>query len=58
VQIQGSWKAKHVNITNLCTEAKKLKNSFLSFHISHVLRVSAVHYACCSAADISILWVM
>ncbi|KAJ6981813.1 hypothetical protein NC653_025038 [Populus alba x Populus x berolinensis] len=58
MQIQGSWKAKHVNITNLCTEAKKLKNSFLSFHISHVLRVSAVHYACCSAADISILWVM
>ncbi|KAJ6898902.1 hypothetical protein NC652_025420 [Populus alba x Populus x berolinensis] len=38
MQIQGSWKAKHVNITNLCTEAKKLKNSFLSFHISHVLR--------------------
>ncbi|KAG5236701.1 hypothetical protein OIU77_014312 [Salix suchowensis] len=38
MQIQGSWKAKHVNITNLCAEAIKLKNSFHSFHISHVLR--------------------
>ncbi|XP_011025666.1 PREDICTED: uncharacterized protein LOC105126491 [Populus euphratica] len=37
-QIEGSWKAKHENITNLYEEAKKLKNSFLSFHISHVPR--------------------
>uniref|UniRef100_A0A6N2NJN9 RNase H type-1 domain-containing protein n=1 Tax=Salix viminalis TaxID=40686 RepID=A0A6N2NJN9_SALVM len=38
MQIQGSWKARHENITNLYEEAKKLKNSFLSFHISHVPR--------------------
>ncbi|KAJ6318552.1 hypothetical protein OIU76_013995 [Salix suchowensis] len=38
MQIQGSWKARHQNITNLYEEAKKLKNSFLSFHISHVPR--------------------
>ncbi|KAB5544958.1 hypothetical protein DKX38_013070 [Salix brachista] len=36
--IQGSWKARHENITNLYEEAKKLKNSFLSFHISHFPR--------------------
>ncbi|KAL3582397.1 hypothetical protein D5086_016729 [Populus alba] len=38
MQIEGSWKARHENITNLYEEAKKLKNSFLSFHISHVPR--------------------
>ncbi|KAF9677545.1 hypothetical protein SADUNF_Sadunf08G0118800 [Salix dunnii] len=57
-QIQGSWKAKHENITNLYEEAKKLKNSFLSFHISHVQRVSADCYAYASGADISISWII
>lgn len=27
-------------MSNLCGEAKKLKEKFLSFHITHVLRVS------------------
>ncbi|QCD94919.1 uncharacterized protein LOC114181596 isoform X2 [Vigna unguiculata] len=37
-QIQGLWKIKHPNMASLCSEAKELKNKFLSFKISHVLR--------------------
>ncbi|KAL9323363.1 hypothetical protein ACSQ67_008220 [Phaseolus vulgaris] len=37
-QIQGLWKIKNPNMASLCTEAKELKNRFLSFKISHVLR--------------------
>ncbi|XP_014508246.1 uncharacterized protein LOC106767806 [Vigna radiata var. radiata] len=37
-QIQGLWKIKHPNMASLCSEAKELKNKFLSFKISHVAR--------------------
>ncbi|XP_059648972.1 uncharacterized protein LOC132294941 isoform X2 [Cornus florida] len=39
MQIQGLWKAKNENMSTLSEEAKKLKKKFLSFEISHVLRV-------------------
>ncbi|KAF5741042.1 hypothetical protein HS088_TW10G00037 [Tripterygium wilfordii] len=39
MQIQGLWKVKHENLTELWKEAKKLKDTFLSFQIGHVLRV-------------------
>ncbi|KAJ0095283.1 hypothetical protein Patl1_16223 [Pistacia atlantica] len=38
MQVSGSWKAKNQNMSNLCTEAKKLKDRFLSFQMTHVLR--------------------
>ncbi|PSS13572.1 Ribonuclease H-like domain protein [Actinidia chinensis var. chinensis] len=38
MQIQELWKVKNPNMSNLYNEAKKLKNQFLSFKISHVLR--------------------
>ncbi|CAA2934821.1 uncharacterized protein LOC111396139 [Olea europaea subsp. europaea] len=47
-QIQGQWKVKNENISNLYEEAKKLKDRFLSFEISHVLRVSSVLLTFCS----------
>ncbi|TKY50380.1 ribonuclease HI [Spatholobus suberectus] len=37
-QIQGLWKIKNQNMASLCSEAKELKDKFLSFKISHVLR--------------------
>ncbi|KAL2543125.1 RNase H family protein [Abeliophyllum distichum] len=38
MQIQGLWKVKNQNISNLYEEAKKLKDRFISFEIKHVLR--------------------
>ncbi|XP_022887585.1 uncharacterized protein LOC111403348 isoform X1 [Olea europaea var. sylvestris] len=38
MQIQGLWKVKNQNISNLFNEATKLKDRFLSFQIVHVLR--------------------
>lgn len=38
-QIQGLWKVKNQNISNLYEEAKKLKDRFVSFQIIHILRV-------------------
>lgn len=37
-QLNGVWKVKHQNMSDLHGEAKKLKEKFLSFEISHVLR--------------------
>lgn len=45
MQVQGHWKTKNQNMTNLCKVAKDLKDKFVSFHISHVER------ACNSEAD-------
>ncbi|XP_022159181.1 uncharacterized protein LOC111025600, partial [Momordica charantia] len=38
MQVQGLWKVKNENISELCNEVIKLKDKFLSFQISHVLR--------------------
>ncbi|KAK9277252.1 hypothetical protein L1049_006791 [Liquidambar formosana] len=38
MQVQGLWKVKNQNMSDLCEEAKKLKDKFCSFQISHVLR--------------------
>ncbi|XP_061358704.1 uncharacterized protein LOC133302898 isoform X1 [Gastrolobium bilobum] len=38
MQIDGSWKVKNENLSTLYKVAKELKDNFLSFHISHVLR--------------------
>lgn len=38
MQVQGQWKVKNQNMSDLCEEAKNLKNKFLSFQITHVLR--------------------
>ncbi|GLU03047.1 hypothetical protein SLE2022_202660 [Rubroshorea leprosula] len=38
LQIQGLWKVKHEAMSELHKEAKQLKDKFLSFKISHVLR--------------------
>ncbi|KAF7123646.1 hypothetical protein RHSIM_Rhsim12G0048800 [Rhododendron simsii] len=53
MQIQGLWKVRHQNMSNLYEEAKKLKDRFLSFEIKHVLRdlnsaadAEANHAAC------------
>ncbi|KAH7834813.1 hypothetical protein Vadar_019961 [Vaccinium darrowii] len=40
MQIQGLWKVRHLNMSDLYEEAKKLKDRFLSFEISHVLRAN------------------
>ncbi|XP_020206998.1 uncharacterized protein LOC109792025 isoform X2 [Cajanus cajan] len=37
-QIQGLWKVKNQNMATLCSEAKELKDKFMSFKINHVLR--------------------
>ncbi|KAK7260923.1 hypothetical protein RIF29_27224 [Crotalaria pallida] len=37
-QIDGSWKVKNENLSALYNVAKELKDKFLSFQISHVLR--------------------
>ncbi|KAL2335617.1 hypothetical protein Fmac_016830 [Flemingia macrophylla] len=37
-QIQGLWKVKNQNMATLCTEAKALKDKFMSFKINHVPR--------------------
>lgn len=38
MQVQGLWKVKNENISELCNEVIKLKDQFLSFEINHVLR--------------------
>ncbi|KAL3824242.1 hypothetical protein ACJIZ3_020271 [Penstemon smallii] len=38
MQIQGLWKVRNQNISNLYEEAKKLKDRFISFQIVHILR--------------------
>lgn len=38
MQVNGLWQTKNENMANLCKEAKLLKDKFLSFKISHVLR--------------------
>ncbi|XP_052172776.1 uncharacterized protein LOC127788482 [Diospyros lotus] len=38
LQVQGIWKVKNQNMSELHGEVKKLKDKFLSFEISHVLR--------------------
>ncbi|PQQ03852.1 uncharacterized protein Pyn_36900 [Prunus yedoensis var. nudiflora] len=38
MQVQGLWKVKNQNMSDLYEEVKKLKDKFLSFKISHVLR--------------------
>lgn len=38
-QIQGLWRVRHQNISGWYEEAKKLKDKFLFFQITHVLRV-------------------
>ncbi|KAF5190570.1 Ribonuclease h protein [Thalictrum thalictroides] len=38
MQVQGLWKIKNENMATLCKEVKALKDQFLSFQISHVLR--------------------
>ena len=38
-QVQGKWKLKNANMAELCTEAKKLVDKFVTFQIEHVLRV-------------------
>nr|AFK35564.1 unknown [Lotus japonicus] len=37
-QVQGLWKIENQNIASLCSEAKELKNKFLSFKINHIPR--------------------
>lgn len=41
-QVQGLWKVKNQNMSDLCEEVKELKDKFVSFEISHVLRVRKV----------------
>lgn len=43
-QVQGLWKVKNQNMSDLFEEAKKLKDQFLSFQINHVLRVGTVDF--------------
>ncbi|KAG8492992.1 hypothetical protein CXB51_010292 [Gossypium anomalum] len=38
MQLQGLWKVKHEHMSELCEQAMKLKDKFLSFQINHVLR--------------------
>ncbi|WJX93683.1 hypothetical protein P8452_75179 [Trifolium repens] len=38
MQIDGSWKVKNENLSTLYKVAKELKDKFVSFQISHVLR--------------------
>ncbi|XP_062108029.1 uncharacterized protein LOC133818931 isoform X2 [Humulus lupulus] len=38
MQVQGLWRARNENMSNLCDEVKKLKDQFVSFQIKHVLR--------------------
>ncbi|XP_022735619.1 uncharacterized protein LOC111288980 [Durio zibethinus] len=38
MQIQGLWRVKHEHMSELCEQALKLKNNFLSFQINHILR--------------------
>ncbi|KAK6155163.1 hypothetical protein DH2020_009411 [Rehmannia glutinosa] len=40
MQVQGLWRTKTQNMTELCKVAKELKDQFMSFQICHVERVS------------------
>lgn len=55
-QVQGLWRVRNQNMSDLCEEVKELKDKFLSFEISHVLRVGKVDsvYNLCSTI---LLWV-
>ena len=44
-QVQGLWKVKNQNMSDLYEVAKNLKNKFVSFEINHVLRVGTVDFA-------------
>ncbi|RXH91156.1 hypothetical protein DVH24_020179 [Malus domestica] len=51
-QVQGLWKVKNENMSDLYEEVKKLKDKLLSFKISHVLRLSkveSIYLLCCIA---------
>ncbi|CAN6549032.1 unnamed protein product [Malus baccata var. baccata] len=50
MQVQGLWKVRNQNMSDLCEEVKELKDKFISFQISHVLRVGEV-------GSVYILWV-
>lgn len=39
-QVQGLWRTKTQNMSDLCKVAKELKDQFASFEIRHVERVS------------------
>ncbi|XP_052190314.1 uncharacterized protein LOC127800002 isoform X2 [Diospyros lotus] len=39
MQVQGLWKTKNPNMTDLCKVAKELKDKFMSFEIRHVERI-------------------
>ncbi|KAF9600074.1 hypothetical protein IFM89_002547 [Coptis chinensis] len=39
MQVQGLWKTKNDNMAILCKQVKELVDKFVSFQISHVLRV-------------------
>jgi len=43
-QIDGLWKVKNENLSTLFKVAKELKDKFVSFKISHVLRVCTVYW--------------
>ncbi|XP_048448103.1 uncharacterized protein LOC108868673 [Pyrus x bretschneideri] len=50
--VQGLWKVKNQNMSDLYEEVKKLKDKLLSFKISHALRVSkveSIYLLCCIA---------
>lgn len=55
-QVQGLWKVKNQNMSDLCEEVKELKDKFVSFEISHVLRVRKVE-SLFSFYDISLHWI-
>ncbi|ONK63821.1 uncharacterized protein A4U43_C07F19290 [Asparagus officinalis] len=38
MQVQDLWQTKNQNMADLCKEVKRLKQMFMSFKISHVLR--------------------
>ncbi|KAM0967746.1 uncharacterized protein LOC126602539 isoform X1 [Malus sylvestris] len=40
MQVQGLWKVKNQNLSDFYEEVKRLKDKFLSFKISHVLRAA------------------
>jgi len=39
-QVQGAWKTNHPKMAELCKQAKELMNSFKTFDIKHIARVS------------------
>lgn len=45
-QVQGLWKTKTQNMTELCKVAKELKDKFSTFEINHVERVHITKQLC------------